>query len=173
MGQQPNIELEISDLPRPTPHTAPARPWIPARPGELTSPEEVPWGGVFGTVGPDTGYALLLVGALDLELAPGEHRKNVAVAVAALAGARASHFGRAPTLEDVEVAATILGYRPDGIPAALIGDLAADRVDWFANLAHAPLKAQAIVAGVDVEVLQSSPADVANRMAAGERLIGA
>jgi hypothetical protein len=173
MGQQPNIELEISDLPRPTPHPAPARGWTPRRPGELNSPAEVPWGGAFGTTGPDTGYALKLVRAMDVPLAPGEHRRNVDAAVAAVAGARASHYGRAPTRKDVEVALTILGYRPKGLPEDLIEGLARDRVAWFANLAHQPTKAQELVAAIPVAVLESVPEELLMRMGAGERLIDA
>ena len=86
MGQQPNIELEIADLPRPTARPAPARRWSPSRPGEMNTPEDVPWGGAFGTTGPDTGYALSLVGQRDLVLAHGEHRANAEAAIAAVAG---------------------------------------------------------------------------------------
>ena len=67
MGQQPNIELEIADLPRPRPAPDPARRWKPSRPGELHSPEEVPWGGAFGTTGPDTGFVYRLIAEKDGE----------------------------------------------------------------------------------------------------------
>jgi hypothetical protein len=171
MGQQPNIELEISDLPRPTAHPAPPRKWSPGRPGELNSPADVPWGGAFGTTGPDTGYALRLVKNHDLALGPNEHRHNVDVAVAAVAGARASRYGRAPTAKDVEVALIILGFRPEGVAGDVLADLAGARVDWFANVAHNPTKVQGIVAAIPVAVLMSVPEELRTRMAAGERLI--
>ena len=107
MGQQPNIELEISDLPRPTAHTAPARSWRPERPGDLNAPGDVPTGGAFGSTGPDPGYALRLVRSIDLAVAPAEQGHNAEAAVAAIAGARAARFRRAPTLEDVEIAALV------------------------------------------------------------------
>lgn len=171
MGQQPNIELEISELPRPTAHTAPARHWSPGRPGELNTPGDVPWGGAFGTTGPDTGYALKLVKRHDLELGPSEHRHNVDVAIAAVAGARASRYGRAPISKDIDVALIIFGFVPEGLPGDLIEDLARDRVAWFANVAHNPPKVQEIVAAIPVAVLESVPEELRTRMAAGERLI--
>jgi hypothetical protein len=61
MGQQPNIELDESDLPRPTPQPAPARRWRPTKPGLITAPSENPSGGYFGKTGPDPGWAIRIV----------------------------------------------------------------------------------------------------------------
>lgn len=171
MGQQPNIELEIADLPRPEPAPAPARRWRPQRPGELQSPGDVPWGGAFGTTGPDAGYALLLVRERTAMLASAEDIHNVEAALMALAAARASHYGRAPTVRDVDVAMTILGYAPDGLPEDLISDLVRDRVRWLANLSHDAPKARALVAAVPIENLAAPLDDLRARMATGERLI--
>jgi len=171
MGQQPNIELEISDLPRPRPAPAPARRWRPQRPGELTSPSDVPWGGAFGTTGPDTGYALRLVHDRTLALAPGEDRHNAEAGIVALAAARASHFGRAPTGVDIDVATTILGYAPEGLPDDLVASLVTHRVKWLANLGHDSAKTRVLVAAVPIENLAAPLADLRARMAAGERLI--
>ena len=55
MGQQPNMPLTVEDLPRPEPHPAPARRWRAGRPGDPALPADVPWGGAFGTPGPDPG----------------------------------------------------------------------------------------------------------------------
>ena len=71
MGQQPNMPLTMADLPRPEPHPGPARGWRAGRPGDPSSPADVPWGGAFGTPGPDTGYALRL---LRIELAKAHGR---------------------------------------------------------------------------------------------------
>ena len=127
MGQQPNIELDISDLLRPTSHPAPPRRWSPSRPGDLAGPEEVPVGGAYGSTGPDSGYAHRLVRGRSLELAATERKHNAEAAVAVVAGARAAAFHRGPTIDDVEHAALVLGYDRDGIPAELIEDLAVDR----------------------------------------------
>lgn len=165
MGQQPNIELEISDLPRPTPAPAAPRRWKPGRPGELSSPDEVPWGGAFGTTGPDQGYAFNLLASLDFELGAGEHRHNVDVGLAAVAGARASRFGRAPTIEDVEIAAAI--FRFDANPEA--GP--PERALWFANVGHDTVRLSDLVALVPLDVLDATPVEVRRRIAAGEQLL--
>ncbi len=171
MGQQPNIELEIADLPRPRPGPDPARRWKPGRPGELGSPAEVPWGGAFGTTGPDTGYVYRLISVRHLDLAPGEDHHNAEAGVAALAAARASHFGRAPTARDVDVAMTILGYSPEGIPEDLIAGLRRERQHWLANLGHDAAKARALVAAVPIESLAAPLEDLRAHMERGERLI--
>ena len=171
MGQQPNIELEISDLPRPTARPAPARRWSPSRPGEMTSPQEVPWGGAFGTTGPDTGYALRLIGQRDVVLAHGEHRANAEAAIAAVAGARASHFGRAPTAEDIDDALILFGYDDLELPADLVASLANDRVEWFANVGQNTAKLRGVVAAIPLTVLASKPGAVRAQMATGRRLI--
>lgn len=171
MGQQPNIELEHSDLPRPTAHPAPARRWTPGRPGEVTSPDEMPWGGGFGTIGPDAGYVLRLIRSRELDIAQGEHRHNAEAALAAVATARASRFGRAPITEDVDLAAVLFAYDTDDLPGELVAGLQRDRLEWFANLGHDAAQRREIVADVPLAVLESKPAAVRAQMATGRRLI--
>lgn len=173
MGQQPNIELEISDLPRPVPHPAPARRWRPQRPGDLSSPDDVPTGEAFGRIGPDTGYARRLVRTRQLTIDAREQKHNAEAAVAAVAGARAARRGRAPTIEDVALSAIVLGYDPEGLPGDLVAELADYRIPLVAGLAHAARKSLALVAQIPDDVLLASPEDVRSRMAAGERLLGA
>lgn len=138
MGQQPNIPLGIEDLPRATAHPAAANRWSPDRPGELSGPEAVPWGGAFGTPGPDTGYALTIVRRRDL---PGgdHHRRDVEAAVVAVVAARASAIGRAPVPADVDVAVELL-------------DLDAG-VEHLAGIAHAPARLRGLVASIPRERL--------------------
>ncbi len=168
MGQEPSIPLRIEDLPRPTPHPDPARRWSPDRPGELYGPDDVPWGGMFGTPGPDTGYVLRLVHAADLHLAPGEDAHDAHVALAAVAAARASHFGRAPVVGDVEVARLVLGFAGD-LPEGVRADFAASRPAWIANLSHRPAQERQLVAAIPMGLLTAAVADVRGRVAAGER----
>lgn len=141
MGQQPNIPLAVEDLPRATAHPGPARRWSPVRPGDLPRPEAVPWGGSFGTPGPDAGYSLRLVRAAHL---PGgdRDRRDVVAAVAAVVSARASAIGRAPVGADVDVAVRLLGL--DG------------GVDHLAGVAHDPGRLQSLVAGIPRERLVAS-----------------
>ncbi|MGH8928628.1 MAG: hypothetical protein ACRDWH_09780, partial [Acidimicrobiia bacterium] len=66
LGQQPNVRIDRSDSPRPTEEPDPPRRWRPTRPGVITKPEQQPWGGSFGTPGPDTGFAYRIIRAADL-----------------------------------------------------------------------------------------------------------
>jgi len=170
LGQQPSIELELSDLPRPEPSRHPERRWRPNRPGDIQGPDEMPWGGSFGTTGPDTGYALALLPLFDIDPGPLQ-RRDLSVGLAAVAGARASRFGRAPVKEDVELALFLFGFLPEGLPEDLVAGLVEDRHGWFANAAHEAEKGRRIAAAVPMEVLELPVEDVRRRMAAGERLV--
>jgi hypothetical protein len=97
MGQQPNIELDPADLPRPVPEPAPPGRNRPARPGVITAPGDVPRGAAFGTPGPDTGWAKRILRDADLP----ERSVLLEAVLATLMAARASHFGRAPVPHDL------------------------------------------------------------------------
>jgi len=166
VGQQPNIELEMADLPRPTDYTGAARRWSPSRVGELGSPADVPVGGRFGNPGPDAGYALKLLADRDIETAPGERRHDAVAAIAAVMAARASSFGRAPVVGDAAVAEVILGYSGQAAE-----DRSAARVVAVAGLAHHPAAARPLVAAIDQAALAASLPEVTRRAEAGEVLI--
>jgi hypothetical protein len=167
VGQQPNIELAVEDLPRPTHDTAPARRWSPGRPGEIGGPGEMPGGGAFGTPGPDTGFALRILAGRTLDLGERERRHDADTALAALMAARASRAGRGPTVEDAEVAELLLGYHPDALPGDSADHVAAARPWLLAGLGHAPARVRGIVAAVDPEVLDLQPDGVRDRLASG------
>jgi len=166
VGQQPNIRLGIEDLPRPEAHPAAPRRWSPRRPGELGSPSEVPWGGAFGTPGPDAGYAMTVLASREIPAAQGEDRHDVAAALAALMAARASHFGRAPVAADADVAEILLGYRAEGLGEAARERLAALRRRLLPGLAHAKHRSREVVAAFDRDVLTAPPGEVAGLLAA-------
>jgi hypothetical protein len=167
MSLQPNIELEMADLPRPTEHPGAPRRWSPGRAAELGGPGDVPRGGRFGTPGPDSGYALRLLASREIPAAPGENPGDVAAGLAAVMAARAAAFGRGPVPADAEAAELILGYA-DGAPAGL----AELRASLIRGLAHHPAAARGLVAAVDREVLGAGLTDLADRAAAGEAMIG-
>jgi hypothetical protein len=141
VGQEPNIPLKFEDLPRAVPEpAAPAR-WAPQRPGDFVSPDEVPWGGVFGTPGPDTGFAYKIVKNLDLP--GGAHRRSdIEAVLVAVMSARASSLGRAPTATDAAVAIELL-------------DLTETSADSFAGIGHDHVRLGAVVEAIPAERLSS------------------
>lgn len=99
----------------------------------------MPWGGAFGTPGPDTGFAYRIVGSLDL---PGGeyYRADVEAVVIAVMVARASAIGRAPTASDATAALDLL-------------ELSEAKVESFAGVAHDHARLGAIVEELPVDRL--------------------
>ena len=95
----PNTDPPRRSLPLP-----PARRWMADRPGDLRSRQ--PTGPQLGSQGPDQGYGFALAErfADKLKLAPHEHRDEVLAGCGAVALKRASMFGRAPVIHDLELA---------------------------------------------------------------------
>jgi hypothetical protein len=163
MAQQPNIELRSSDLPRPEAGPNPERRWKPDRPGDIAG-TGVPWGGAFGTPGPDAGYALKLAAGRELILAEHEHRADANAAVAAVAAARASLAARGPTKVDIDAAIVILGYDTET-------DFGAIRAAAIAGSVHHPQRIREVVAGIPIDVIEDNADELRRRVAAGESLI--
>lgn len=171
MGQQPNIHLGIEDLPRPEPHPAAPGRWSPGRPGELGSPRDTPWGGSYGTPGPDAGYAYRILALRPSPATPGENPHDVEAALASLMVARASGLGRAPVATDADVAELLLGYRTEGLPAEVLDSLAAARRRRLPGFSHDKHADRELVAAVGAEILQRRPDEIRERLAGGERVI--
>ena len=96
------------------------------RPGMITAPSQKPEGGLFGTPGPDTGYAMRILRKVD-----GDIDDNVAAVLVSLMSARAAALGRAPIQEDLEVAKLLAGMH-ERLPSAL-----ADRMKrWTEAVSH-------------------------------------
>jgi hypothetical protein len=169
MGQEPRIEVAPDLLPRDEAGPAPARRWTASRPGDLHAPSEVPWGGAFGTPGPDTGYALKLASAASYDLDPGESRHNVEAALVLVMGARASLSGKAPSIEDLNFALLLLGLDPrQEIPDAVAVRLAAARKHWAPRVAHSKGESRGFVTLLSSQLLRLSPGDLRHRLALGE-----
>ena len=94
MGQQPNIELRAAERPVEDLERAAERRWTPRRPGEITSPSDMPSGGSFGRPGPDTGWGLRMIRAVSFDR--GRRPRDLENLLCALVGARASHARRGP-----------------------------------------------------------------------------
>ncbi len=154
MAQQPNIQVDPSDRPRPTPQPAPARLGPDDRPGVITRPEEMPSGPGFGTPGPDAGYGLRLIRHFEPGLDP-----DMEAVLAALMTARAARFGRAPIVQDLEVAKLLAGVG-DGIP-----DHIRERAErWVASVPHERSKGRSAVEDVDPELLALEPDVIRSRL---------
>lgn len=151
MAQQPNIELDPSDLPRSVPQPAPPRRWQPSmRPGMITAPDQVPRGGSYGTPGPDMGWAYVLIRRVHDDLS-----EELEAVLAALVVARASRFGRAPIPQDLEVAEVLCGLGDD-----LPEWLSQRRERWVEAAAHEPsrgAKGRTAVSEIDHDLLDEPP----------------
>ncbi|MDF1597823.1 MAG: hypothetical protein P1T08_17220 [Acidimicrobiia bacterium] len=152
MGQQPNIELEVDDLPRPT--TEPGAPgvWKPLRPGEINSPADMHVGGVFGNPSPDAGWVIKLVRQAEYERDSGA----IDSVVATVASARASVFGRGPVPDDVEAALIVLGLRVDGLPEVTRADLNRRRTMWLRKSAHETVPGRSVLDDIDRDFLHQT-----------------
>ena len=128
----------------------PSREWRADRPGDLVDGVQ-PVGDLFGSPGPNVGFALRLVhrASGDFVLAPTEHREDAEAAVAAVAMKRASSFGRAPIRADVDRAAALLGYR-GGADA----DFVAWRVGAVAGAHHEYGATRAVADAVPIDELR-------------------
>lgn len=148
MAQQPKFEIDPAAFPRPPAETTAARRWSPSmRPGMITSPDQVPTGPSFGRPGPDTGYALRLIRQhTDFDEA------ELDAVLVTLMGARAAGFGRAPTLEDLEVAKVLLGYG-DGVPAWVVDR----RLRWLGEASHEKVSGSGALAEIDPDLLRERP----------------
>ena len=133
MPTDPFVSPELEDLPRQEPnlapgvHLPPAKGWRADRPGDLVAGQ--PTGTLLGRPGPNVGYAVTLAGRLrdKITVAPHEHVADALAVIAELGMKRAASFGRAPTMADVEISASLLGYQNDVDP---------DFAHWRAGIAH-------------------------------------
>jgi hypothetical protein len=121
----------------------------------ITSPNQMPRGEGFGTPGPDTGWALALVARADIP----DRSERLEKVLAALMGARASAFGRAPTLEDLEVAKILCG-----IGEALPDHLIERRARWVEAIAHDKPPGATALVEVGPDLLKNPPAAVRLRV---------
>jgi hypothetical protein len=160
MGQQPNREITEAEAPRKTPEPPPARSWRPTKPGVITSPDQVPRGGRFGAAGPDAGWALHLLSMSELP----EDDPNLRGVLAGLMTARAAALGRAPIMEDLEVALVLCGYGFEASP-----ELMAKRERWKAAVHHESRPGQTAVSEVDRELMLNKPEQVRWALAHAER----
>lgn len=161
MGRQPNIEQSAAELPTPEPEREAERRWTPTRPGEITSPADMPSGGSFGRPGPDTGWGLRMIRAASFDR--GRRPRELEKLLCALVGARASHARRGPTRQDVEAALSLVGLheeQSEGTPEGL----AERREGWLDAVSHDPWPGRTALASIPVDLLTDAPERVRARL---------
>lgn len=171
MGQQPNVEIELAHLPRPTPEPGPAQAWRANRPSDVASPALVPTGGDFGSPAPDAGFALSILAGMELPLEADERRVNVEWLLAHLMFARASRFGRSPNREDAVVAMLIAGLVGRELSAGVRARTAVARRYWAPRVAAKPAEARRMLKSLSEEDLTADADHLREQLAAGTVLL--
>jgi hypothetical protein len=162
----PYVPVTLDEEPRQEPnlapgsHMPPSGSWKADRPGDLGALQ--PKGPFLGSPGPNVGYALTLVNrAKDrFKLEAHESSADAASVVAEIAMKRASTFGRGPTVNDVDFAMELLGYRGDA-PA----DVRAWRPDVIREAAHDYSVRRAVVDNVSSGLLRLSITELPEHLA--------
>lgn len=161
MAQPDFVPVSPGDRVRKTDDLPSPDSWRATRPGELEGLRP-PTGRSFGNPGPDQGFALKLAKrfADRLELQPGEHAEDAVTGCLGVALRRASRFGRAPVIYDLELAFTLFGFL-GGAP----DDLLEFRRPFFDAVAHDYWDQRDVADLVAEETLAMTPAEVRARLA--------
>ena len=133
--------------------------WSLGRPGDIRGRQ--PEGERLGYQGPDQGYVITLAerARTRLHLSSGEHADDALRGCSLIALRRASLFGRAPAVHDLNLALGMWGYLSDNPPA----DLVAVRRELFlgvGNVVHHYAEGRAIADMVPEATLRMTPAQV-------------
>lgn len=152
----------VDPVERPRVYTSPdyiADQWLGGRPGDFDGRQ--PTGPLLGYQGPDQGYALTLAERLrpTLQLQPGESADDALHGAVAIALRRASLYGRAPVIHDLNIALTIWGFLDPSPPA----DLVARRKELFKGVStdHGYFEARHIADAVLESTLRMTPQQAA------------
>ena len=168
MAAPEHVPPTQADAPRTTLSIPPGRRWMANRPADLQRGQPV--GPRLGRPGPDQGYAFTLAEYLRdrLRLDEGEHEEDVVAGCVAVALRRASMFGRAPVIHDLELAFGLFGY---------LDDAPADLVEWrralLSGAAHQYWEQREVVDTVPGATLRMTPAQVRSRLQEWKSLTGA
>ena len=167
MPTDPFVVPADGDMPRQEQNLAPgitvppASSWTANRPGDLRGSQ--PQGEMLGSPGPNIGYALTLVHRARnrIALAPHEHMDDASAVVGEIAMKRASSYGRAPVIADVECAMLVLGYQGGCAP-----DFAEWRVQEIEGAHHEYARRRVFCDAVPVDSLRLAPQALAPRVEA-------
>jgi hypothetical protein len=167
MAQPDYVPIDADDRVRPVERLPVPDSWRQDRPAEILG-NEVPRGKRFGSPGPDQGYALKLAHLFDgkVRCTSLEHHKDVEAGCLGVALKRASIFGRAPVIYDLELAFGLWGYLDDAPE-----DLVAFRKPLFIGAAHDYWDQRVIVDRVPESTLRLAPGDVRSRVSEWRSLL--
>jgi hypothetical protein len=163
MAVDPYVPTRQEDAPRRSVAIPPAQGWRAVRPGDI-DPEvrSGPKGVLFGTPGPDSGYALTLAKRFRDQItavAP-ETVHDAEVVGAQVAMRRGGLFGRAPVWTDLEHGFTLFGW---------LGDAPADLVEWrrfaAAGVGHDYARRTVLVEQIPEWVVRQRPDQIRDRVA--------
>jgi len=168
MAVDPYVPPSPADAPRSKEKVPPARGWKAVRPGDL--PSQRPKGHLFGSPGPDAGYALVLAGRFrdKLDLGWQEHVDDALAVGTAIGMKRAALFGRAPILADIELGLSVLGYL-GGAPE----DLANWRRDRVRDGRHSYARQREVADAVPDATLRLKASEVRAQLANWRALLSA
>lgn len=167
MTQPDYVPLKPGDRIRPIERLPAADSWRADRPADLDRPG-MPTGPRLGNHGPDLGYGLKLARRLvdKVRVTEGETLDDAVAGCFATGAKRASLYGRAPVIYDMELAYTLWGFF-DGAPKELV----AFRKPLFQAASHHYDDQRQIADRVPEETLRLSPSDVKSRLSDWRSLI--
>ena len=153
MAQPQFVPIAQRATVRPSMRLKSAESWTKDRPAEQADGAQQ-LGRGFGRPGPDQGFALKLAKRFSEDFVLSEHEDahDVIVGLAVLASKRASAFGRAPSVYDIQVAMNIFSFLEPAEP-----DLVTLRSALFGGLSHGYAHQQHLADAVPDAVLAMSP----------------
>ena len=160
------VPVSLDELPRLKEPIPAAKPWMAKRPADLKGGQ--PYGPKLGSPGPDQGYALHLARRFvdRLQLSETEQVDDAVAGCVAVALKRASLFGRAPVIWDLELAFSLWGFL-GGAPDELV----AFRRPLFEGARHHYSKQRQICDLVPEETLRLAPEHVRHGLPAWRELL--
>lgn len=172
MAVDPYVPTRPEDAPRRSVAIPPARGWRAVRPGDLepaAGPGRCANGVLFGTPGPDSGYALTLAARFHdrIGVVAPETVHDAVILAAGVAMRRGGLFGRAPMSTDVELGLTLFGW---------LGDAPAELVEWrrlaVAGIGHDYPRRTRLVEAIPDAVIRQAADQVRGRLSEWRQLLG-
>ena len=170
MAVDPYVPTRPEDAPRRSVAIPPAVGWRAVRPGDLDPAEPIrKKGNLFGTPGPDGGYALTLAERFHdrIRAVFPETVHDAEVLGAQFAMRRGGVLGRAPIQPDVELGLTLFGW---------LGDPPADLVEWrrlaVTNVGHDYARRTTLIEAIPEWVVRHRVDDIRARMGEWRHLLG-